>query len=41
LRSQMLCDYCERPPTAHPCKFPDRHRAPIGQQSSVRSESST
>jgi len=25
LRAKGKCDYCERPPTTAPCKFPDRH----------------
>lgn len=28
LRAFELCDYCARPYSAPPCKFPERHRAP-------------
>ena len=27
-RNAGLCDYCERPPTDPPCRFPERHKKP-------------
>ena len=27
-RSAGMCDYCNRPPSAPPCKFPSRHSDP-------------
>lgn len=38
LRAKGLCDYCERPPSSTPCRFPDRHNrgSPIGVMTDAR-----